>query len=146
MRKPSKEELEIFLEFDSRVYKAVRDLRLENFKELWMSEREYRKHIQKRIDKAHIKNEEDYIRKIKDAFFNPDDIKWKRYRYDFKKIADRFDRIYYKKSDFWLDVFLENGKLVTAYRLEKDYYDILLKGNIETFEIIDIQVDEVLRR
>ncbi len=36
--------------------------------------------------------------------------------------------------------------MVTAYRLEKDYYDILLKGDIETFEIIDIQVDEALRR
>ncbi len=74
MRIPSKEELEAFLEFDSRICEAIRDLRLENFKELWVSEREYRKHIQKRIDKAHIKNEEDYIRKIKDAFFNPDDI------------------------------------------------------------------------
>ena len=65
-----------------------------------MSEREYKKHIQKRLNKSHIKNEEDYIKKIKDTFFNPDDIKWKKYRYNFKKKADRFDKIYYKKSDF----------------------------------------------
>jgi len=37
MRNPSKEELEAFLKFDSRVCKAVRDLRIENFKELWVN-------------------------------------------------------------------------------------------------------------
>ena len=143
MRSASEEELKEFLEVDKRIFEIVKNLDESNFKELWVSEREYKKHMLKRLKKGHIESKKDYIEKIKDAFLHPDDVKWKKYKSDFKQKANRFDRFYYKKGDWWVDVFLENEKIVTAYKLEKDYFEVLLKGDKNTFEIIDVPVKEL---
>lgn len=113
-------------------------------KELWVNDKEYRKHIRRRLEKGHIKSEEEYLLKIKETFENPYDIKWKRYKKDFKQASNRFDRLYYKAKEFWIDIFLENGKIVTAFEIDqKEYEEILLKGDRATFELIDIPVKEV---
>jgi len=143
MRNVSKEELKEFLKADKNILEVVKNLDEGNFKELWVNEREYKKHMLKRLKKGHIKNKKDYIKKIKDTFLNPDDVKWKKYKSDFKQKSKRFDRFYYKKGDWWVDIFLENNKIVTAYKLEKDYFEILLKGNRDTFEIINIPIEEL---
>ena len=81
---------------------------------------------------------------INETFENPYDIKWKRYKKDFKQASNRFDRLYYKAKEFWIDVFLENGKIVTAFEIDqKEYEEILLKGDRTTFELIDIPVKEI---
>jgi len=52
--------------------------------------------------------------------------------------------LYYKAKEFWIDVFLENGKIVTAFEIDqKEYEEILLKGDRTTFELIDIPVKEI---
>ena len=145
MRRATEDELKEFLEIDKKIFDVVKNLNEENFKDLWVSEKELKRHIRRRLDKKHIKNKKDYILKIKDAFLSPDDIKWKKYTPEFKEKSNRFDRIYYKKGEWWVDVFLENGKIVTAYKLEKDYFEILLKGDMNTFEIIDIPIKEIKR-
>jgi len=144
MRRPSKKELKAFLEFDSRVCRAVRDLRIENFKELWVSEREYLRHIKKRIKRGYIEDVDDYIDKIKEVFFHPDNVRWKKYNKEYKNRSNRFDRFYYQKENLWVDIFLENGKIATAFVMdEKDFEEILLEGDLSTFEIIDINIEDI---
>ena len=144
MRKPSKEELEAFLEFDSRVYKAVRDLRLENFKELWMSEREYKKHIQKRLKERVIEDEDDYIQKIRDCVIYPDEVYFRKYRKEAKENFDRWDRAYYKKDNMWVSIFNERAKINTAFFIIKDFTkDVLAKGDKTQFDIIAIDTKEL---
>jgi len=143
MREATKEELEKFREIDGIILKAVKNLNEDNFKKLWINEKECKKHIKKRIAEGVIKDENDYIEKIKIAFLYPDEIKWKKYKNEFKQKHNRMDRIYYKKGDMWVDVFFEDGKLSTAFVLKKRYEDILLKGNKRTFDIIDIDARRV---
>jgi hypothetical protein len=143
MRNANEKELKEFLEFDKKIYDVVKNLNKDNFKDLWTSEWEYKKHLKKRVKKEHITDVEDYIQKIKDAFLNPDDIKWKKYKKDYKEKANRWDRFYYKKGNFWVNVFVENGKLATAFEIEKDYIEIISRGDKNTFEIIDIDKKEV---
>ena len=138
MREANESELKEFLVIDRKIFDNIRNINQENFKTLWLNEKEYKRHLQRRLKKGHIKNEEEYIQKIKEVFLNPSDIKWKKYKTGYKKDRDRFDRIYYRKGEFWVDVFLENGKIVTAFEIEKDYFEILMKGDINTFEIINI--------
>jgi len=145
MRRPSKKELEAFLEFDSRVCRAVRDLRIENFKELWVSEREYRKHIQKRLKEKVIEDENDYIRKIKDCVIYPDEVYFRKYTKEAKKVFDRWDRVYYKKDNMWVSIFNERGKINTAFFIIKDFIkEVLSKGDKRQFDIIVIDTKELL--
>ncbi len=90
-----------------------------------------------------IRDENDYIRQVKETFLHPEDVKWKKFKNDFKQKHDRDDRMYYKRGNMWVDVFFENGKLSTAFVLSKKYEDILFKGDKATFEIIDIQIRDI---
>ena len=89
MKEPTKEELEEFLKFDNKIYKLIKDLNESNFKELWVSEREYKRHIQKRLKEKVIKDKKDYINKIKDCVINPDEIYLKKYT---KEIKEKFNK------------------------------------------------------
>ncbi len=68
MREATKEELEKFREIDGIILEAVKNLNEDNFKELWINEKECKKHIKKRLSEGVIKDESDYIEKIKIAF------------------------------------------------------------------------------
>ena len=112
--------------------------------ELWVSVRDYKRHIKRRFERNHIKSIDDYLTKIKDTFLNPDEIKWKKYKQDYKIKNNRLDRFYYRKGDFWIDVFLENGKITTAFKMDKKRYEtIILEGNINTFDIFDISIKDL---
>ena len=143
IRETTRSELKEFLSIDKKIFSDIKDLNQENFKALWLNKREYERLLPRRLKKGHIKKEEEYIQKIKEAFLNPDDVKWKRYKNDFKQKANRYDRLYYRKGEWWVDVFLENGKIVTAFEIEKDYFEILAKGDVNSFEIININIKDI---
>ncbi len=69
----------------------------------------------------------------------------KKYYDSFKRKHHRYDRIYYRSSEIWVDVFFENGKLSTAYVLNSEWRDILCKGDMSTFELVDIPKEELKR-
>ncbi len=143
MRRPTEDELKEFLQIDRKIHKKVKNLNRDNFQDLWINEKEYKKHIIKRKAEGVIDNEEDYIRKIQETFLKPDRIVWKKFTYEFKKNHRRYDRIYYRSDDIWVDVFFENGKLSTAFVLNKKFSDIIFKGDAKTFEILDIPIEKV---
>ncbi len=94
MREATKEEIEQFQKIDVKILEVIKRLNEENFKELWVSEREHKKHVRKRMSEGVVLDESDYIQKIKDTFLHPDDIKWKKYKNEFKQKHNRMDRIY----------------------------------------------------
>ena len=63
----------------------------------------------------------------------------KKFDETFKKEYNRYDRIFYKKGDWWVDIFLETGKIATAFKVEKEWKDILYKGEEGTFQIYTIK-------
>ena len=128
-----------FFSIENRIKNNLEDLTLENFADLWNSEEALKKHIEKRIRKGHIKNAKDYLEKIKDTFLNPDEIYLKKFNDDFKRKNNRLDRIFYKKGKWWVDVFLEDGKIATAFKIEREWEEVLYKGDINTFEIYQIK-------
>jgi len=143
MRKATKEELEEFLEIDKKIFDIVKNLNEETFKDLWVSEREYKKHIKKRLNEKVIENENDYIEKIKECVTNPDEIYLKKYSPEIKEQFNRWNRIYYKKNNLWVSIFNEKGKINTAYFISKDFNEILFKGNKSHFDILIVSVKEL---
>ena len=143
MRSASKEELEEFLENDKKILEIIKDLNVGNFKELWISEKEYRKHILKRLKEKVIENEKDYIDKIKNCVLNPDGVYIKKYTREAKEKFDRWDRVYYKKNNMWVAIFNEKAKINTAYYITKDFNEILFKGDRNQFDILLIDIKEL---
>ena len=98
MKNIEKEELKEFAVKDKQIYEKVKNLNVDNFVELWVSEKEHRRHLQKRLDEKVIQNEQDYINKIKECVLNPDSVFIKKYKSDYKRKINRWDRIYYKNA------------------------------------------------
>ncbi len=128
-----------FYSIEKKIKNNIKELTLKNFDNLWSSKESLRKHIDKRIKKGHIKDEKDYLEKIKETFFNPDKIYLKKFNSNFKKEFNRLDRIFYRKDEWWVDIFLENGNIATAFKKERGWREILYKGDQNNFEIFVIK-------
>jgi len=67
-----------------------------------------------------------------------------KYNKEYKNRSNRFDRFYYQKENLCVDIFLENGKIATAFVMDKkDFEEILIEGDLSTFEIIDINIEDI---
>jgi len=143
MRKPTEEELKSFKTIDEIIGSRMVTLDMENFKKLWIDEKEYKKHIARRIADGAIDDENDYIGKIKEAFDAPDTVLWKKFTHRYKSLHSRYDRIYYMKGKWWVDIFFENGKISTAFMLNRKFSEIVMKGDRKVFDVIDIPIGEV---
>lgn len=103
---------------DSSNEQTIRD----SFKELWISNKEYDKHYNKRlnIDKV-IKNNSDYYNKTIDCLKNSDIF----YMEETERIGG-WDRLMFFKSEEWLILFAPNGKLLSSMPIY-EYYDKIEK-------------------
>ena len=143
MRKPTEEQLKSFKAIDRTISDCMATLDAKNFQKLWIDEKEYKKHLARRIADGAIDDENDYIGKIKEAFDAPDTVIWKKFTHAYKELHGRYDRIYYMKGNWWVDIFFENGKISTAFVLNRQFSEIVMKGDKKVFDLIDIPISEV---
>jgi len=86
---------------------------IENFKSIWNNLKTYEKHIKKRKEMGHIKDEFDYLDKTLNCLANS-----KECLIAFYKEKDIWNRIRYFDNDEWIVIFSENGTLLTSHKKE----------------------------
>ena len=85
-----------------------------SFKKLWNNENVYNKHIQKRLQMGHIKNEIDYVAKTLKCLAEAKECLIAIYEDE-----NIWNRIRYFDNDEWLVIFSENGTLLTSHKKEE---------------------------
>ncbi len=109
MRKYEEAILKKFENFDV----GSKENTIESFKSMWNNLKAYEKHIKKRKEMGHIKDEFDYLDKTLNCLANS-----KECLIAFYKEKDIWNRIRYFDNDEWIVIFSENGTLLTSHKKE----------------------------
>ena len=88
---------------DKKLYQDILQTAATSFVRLWVSGRDFKKHLKKRLKKGQIKSEEEYFKVFKEAFLNP------------KIVCKEKDDIVYFGKNGWVVVIDKEGKIVTVF-------------------------------
>lgn len=95
---------------------------IDTFPSLWMSIKDYERHITKRLYKEKVVIDEwDYIQKTFDALLSSDVY------YEAYEDPQLWDRVFYSKENNWAVVVAQNGKILTSYKIKSKIEDTLKK-------------------
>jgi len=101
---------------------ATKQSAIATFSSLWMGEKEYKKHLYKRINtEKSVKDEHDYIQKT----FNS--LNSKEVYFEIYDAPDLWDRVFFSNEDKWAVVVAQNGKILTSYKINSTIQDTLNK-------------------
>ena len=111
--------------FRKKLEKFPVDNPLEGFKALFVSEREFNKHLDHRIKRGHIKpgDWEDYLKKTLKAIAEATSAYYEKWTGK----EGLWDKLLYNSELKWLVVISEDGYIITSMRLDKSLRDILLR-------------------
>jgi hypothetical protein len=111
--------------FRKRLEEFPVDNPLEGFKAFFVSEREFNRHLNHRVERGHIKpgDWEDYLRKTLEAVAEATSA----YYEEWTGKEDLWDKVLYNSKLKWLVVISEDGYIITSMRLDKGVRDILLR-------------------
>ncbi|BAF69580.1 hypothetical protein [Nitratiruptor sp. SB155-2] len=101
-----------------------------DFPKLWMSEDNFIKHIEKRIEAGHIESKEEYIEKTLECLAECD-------IYIFAEHKNSWDNLCYNKDKSWAVVFNEHGQIMTSYKIEPE---------LKSFEQLHLEVGAKIKR
>ena len=95
---------------------------IDTFPLLWMSIKDYERHMTKRLYKEKVVTDEwDYIQKTFDALLSSDVY------YEAYEDPQLWDRVFYSKENNWAVVVAQNGKILTSYKIKSKIEDTLKK-------------------
>ena len=117
MEKYEKAILKKFENFDV----SSKENAIESFKKLWRNEEKLKLHVERRIQKGHVKDEIDYINKTLECLANSSKVTIAIYN------NKSWDNLYYE-AEFrnWAVIFNENGEIMTSYKVDGsgvNFYD-----------------------
>ena len=90
----------------------VKDVKKDFFK-LWRSRESLEKHIAKRLELSHIKDENDYIKKTLECIIDADE-------YVLAIHTNGWNNLCYNRKKEWAVVFNESGEIMTSYKVDPD--------------------------
>jgi len=105
-------EVEVIEEKILQRVEQVKDVKKDFFK-LWRSKESLEKHITKRLELSHIKDEDDYIKKTLECIIDADE-------YILAKHQNSWNNLCYNQKKEWAVVFNESGEIMTSYKVDPD--------------------------
>ena len=120
---------------DRKIAHQLLRLTPQNFAKLWVSKKDFHKHLKKRTRLKEIATPQEYIDHIKEAFSEPQIIYY---------LNNHRSKIVYVGKK-WLDLYLDNAKLITSFPLTKPLKEVLKKERLHRYHIIPID-PELLQR
>jgi len=98
---------------------------LEGFKSLFVSEREFEKHLEHRSNWGHIKpgDWKNYLRKTLEAIANATSAYYEEWTGE----KGLWDKVLYSSKLKWLVVISQKGYIITSMRLDRSLQEILLR-------------------
>jgi len=111
--------------FRKKLDKFPVDNPFEGFKALFVSEREFKKHLDHRIKRSHIKPDDwkKYLEKTLEAITGATSS----YYEEWTGKGGLWDKVLYNSRLKWLVVISEGGYIITSMRLDKSLREILLR-------------------
>ncbi|WP_297431978.1 hypothetical protein [Sulfurimonas sp.] len=95
---------------------------ISSFAMLWYTIKDYRKHLNKRMNIEEIViDEHDYLQKTFNALSSDETF------FELYEAADLWDRVFYTKEDNWAVIVAQNGKILTSYKIDSTIVDTLSK-------------------
>ena len=115
--------MEIEKNFINKLNNFNADNPIKSFKDLWVSEKTYQKHLEKRFKEGIIRNEKDYLLKTFKTLSEYDLM------LIFENLNDNgWNRIHYNKKDEWAVIIGENGDILTSYEKKEKIQEIIKKN------------------
>ncbi len=110
-----------FEAIDQKILTRLKTAPLNAFAKLWISQKDYSKHLKKRLKRGDVKNRADYYQKTITAYCQPRQIFYLE-----AKRPITLDKVFFI-SETWVDIFTPDGVLITSFPL-KTSIDELLKN------------------
>ena len=108
-----------FEKIDREILQHLTKITQNSFVKLWISQKDYTKHLQKRLKHQEIKGRKEYLQKVLQTLCHPDKI------YYLKGTAPPMrDKIFFI-GDNWVTIFLDDAKMITAFPLKVSLHDLL---------------------
>lgn len=104
-QKAEREFLKLLEEFDPQKPE-------ESFKELWVSERTYRRHLEKRLERKEVKSWYDYLLQTFQTLSSFTGAYYEHY-------SSSWDRILYDRKRQWMVVLTEEGRIISSMRVNE---------------------------
>jgi len=98
-----------FSSIDAKIWHNFLRRGSNSFAALWVTQKDYTKHIKKRLKRKEIASKGDYFQKSLHTFISPIAI-----YYLASKDPHGEDKIFYI-ADSWVDIVLDNAKLLTSF-------------------------------
>jgi hypothetical protein len=97
---------------------------IDTFGNLFTTDIDYKKHIEKRLEMGHIVDDVDYALKTFTALSVANRSVFETYP---QKTIGVWDRILYDSEHKWVVILGENGKILTSYQMDGDFDDLIQK-------------------
>ncbi|BCD67261.1 hypothetical protein [Nitratiruptor sp. YY09-18] len=114
--------LQIFRRFNSvhkDILQKVKKVNQNSFVRLWITPKDYLKHLKKRLKHKDIKNRFDYFAKTITTLSHPQTIYYLK-----STTPSTKDKIIYIQGS-WVVIACDDGKIITSFPLKKSVQDIL---------------------
>lgn len=101
-----------FIESLTNFNYSTKNNAVSTFSQLWMSEKDYEKHYQKRKHLEEVvKDRNDYVLKTFTT------LESKEVFFETYALPELWDRVFFSKDDSWAVVIAKNGKILTSYKI-----------------------------
>jgi len=84
----------------------------ESFKRLWVSERTYRRHLEKRLERKEVEDWYDYLLQTFHTLSSFTGVYYERY-------SSSWDRVLYDKERRWMVVLTEEGRIISSMKVDE---------------------------
>ncbi|BCD61307.1 hypothetical protein NitYY0826_C0146 [Nitratiruptor sp. YY08-26] len=114
--------VQIFRHFtllDKKIVQNLSKINQNSFVRLWISQKDYFKHLKKRLKHKDIKNRKDYFQKTLQTICSPDTI----YYLKGKNPSIKDKVLFIQKG--WVVIFFDNAKIITSFPLKISLQDLL---------------------
>ncbi len=122
------------LSIDKKLLKRFHSLNAKSFSRLWISSHDYNKHVRKRMRNKDIQSIEEYFNHAKDAIEHPKELFF---------LQNRRSKLLYIGKE-WVDIVLDNAKLITSFKLKEPIEEILKKERLHRLKIARIDPKTLL--
>ncbi len=108
-----------FQNIDRQIMQRLSRLPQHGFAQLWITQKDYAKHLKKRLRRGEVKNSQDYMQKTLATLCFPSHIYYLQAR-----TPKMRDKIFYVGNG-WVSIFLSNAKMITSFPLRISLAELL---------------------
>ena len=121
-----------FETIDQKILTRLKTANQNSFAKLWISQKDYSKHLKKRKKRGEVKNKTDYYQKTITTYCQPQSIYYLQ-----AKSPASLDKVFFITNS-WVDIFSPMGLLITSFPLKISIEELLKEPKNRAYDIFAI--------